>query len=386
MTAAASEALGGAPEELVVRSAEARAAAQGVSVDEILQAWAGGEAPAPAAPAAPTEASPPAEAAAPEPEAAEVEARAEPVPTEEVTPAEAAPAAAAVAVLEEEEPFEPAPLGQRVRFAAMAGGVIGLLFGMVLSLGASPLLLDRATVLGEEPFVAGVEVTLTRLLIVTAIVSAGFGAFIAVVSRVVPGWFHREMSLRGRPQSAAWLGALLGAVVGAVAAPLTAGLVGETIETGVVLSIRGAVVTVLIGGAVLGALVASAVQLVGEPSSLPSALEEESTAVRRRLAGGILIPLAALAAIAVLVLPFALLLLEFHSAAPLLAIVAAAGILTFAFLAAYKPGMRITTGEFILAAVGIGLVLLFIVLAYLAWGGSDGHAEETEAALRWLAA
>lgn len=379
MIAAASEALGGAPEVLVARSAEARAAAQGVSVDDILQAWAGGE-----APAAPVEPVPAAEAPTP----AVVAAPSEPAPAEEVAPAEVAPAevtpAVSVAVLETEEELEPAPLGRRVRLAALAGGVMGLLFGVVLSLGASPLLLDRATVLGEEPFVAGVEVTVTWMLVVTAIVSAGFGALIAVVTRALPGWFHREMSLRGRPQSAAWVGALVGAVVGAIAAPLTAGLVGETVETGVVLSVPGAVVAVLIGGALLGALVASAVQLVGEPSALPSAVEEESTAVRRRLAGGILIPLAALAAIALLVLPFALLLLEFHSAAPVLAIVASAGILTFAFLAAYKPGMRITTGEFILAAIGIGLVLLFIVLAYLAWGGSESHEEEAEALLRLL--
>ena len=33
-----------APEELVQRSAEARAEASGKSVDEVLQSWAGGEA------------------------------------------------------------------------------------------------------------------------------------------------------------------------------------------------------------------------------------------------------------------------------------------------------------------------------------------------------
>ncbi|MCY3562900.1 MAG: HpaF protein, partial [bacterium] len=50
----------GAPAELVQRSAEARAAADGVSVDEVLQAWAGGgSAPAPS----PAQASEPAQAA-----------------------------------------------------------------------------------------------------------------------------------------------------------------------------------------------------------------------------------------------------------------------------------------------------------------------------------
>jgi MFS family permease len=287
-----------------------------------------------------------------------------------------------VQALEPVADFEPVPLGDRVRLAAAAGSAIGLLLGVVLALGASPLLLDRATVIGEEPFGAGVEVTLTWLIIVTALASAVFGALIAVVSRLVPAWFHSEMTLRGSTAGTAWLGALIGAVLGAVAAPLTSGLTGETIETGVVLSVRGAFPAVLIGGAILGAVVAAAVQLLGEPVVLPAEVEEETTIVRRRLAGSILIPLAGLGAIALLVLPFALLLLEFPSAAPALAIVAAAGILTFAFLAAYQPGLKITRGEFILAAVGIGIVLLFIVLAVLNWGAPpEEHNAEVETLL-----
>ncbi|MDE0121016.1 MAG: cytochrome c [bacterium] len=59
----------GAPEILVQRSAEARAAADGVSVEEVLAAWAGGGAPpSPSAPAsAPAPEPPPVAASAPEP-------------------------------------------------------------------------------------------------------------------------------------------------------------------------------------------------------------------------------------------------------------------------------------------------------------------------------
>ncbi|MGZ8784964.1 MAG: hypothetical protein ACXW1Y_05300, partial [Acidimicrobiia bacterium] len=60
--AAAAEAMG-VPPQRVQRSAQARATAAGVGVDEILGAWSGGEATtAPVSPAAP--------AAAPEPEPA----------------------------------------------------------------------------------------------------------------------------------------------------------------------------------------------------------------------------------------------------------------------------------------------------------------------------
>jgi hypothetical protein len=87
----------GLPEALVQRSAEARAAESGASVDEILAAWAGGE--GAAEPAAEPEA-PPAEEAVEEPEAAEepetVSAPTPVIETPEPTsaPAPAAPAAA----------------------------------------------------------------------------------------------------------------------------------------------------------------------------------------------------------------------------------------------------------------------------------------------------
>jgi MFS family permease len=254
---------------------------------------------------------------------------------------------------------------------------------VVLALGASPLLLDRATILGEDPYRAGVEVTLTWLIILTAIASALFGSLIAAASRQVPTWFHPEMGLRGSAGGTAWMGALLGAILGAVAAALVSGLVGETIETGVVLSVRGAFVALLVGGAALGAVVATVVQLLGEPEVQTAEHEAEAAVVKRRLAGSVLIPLAALGAIALFVLPFGLLLIEFHDAASALAVVASAGILMFAFLAAYKPGLKITSGEFIIAAVGIGIVLLFVVLAVLNFGPEEA-AHESEALLRLM--
>ncbi len=99
--AAAAQALG-APEELVARSAQARAHAQGVSVDEVLAAWAGGAgvpaaAAAPPAAAAPVE--PPSEPAPVEPAAVEQPAAAAvPLPSEQPVAAGSAPPAGAVAV------------------------------------------------------------------------------------------------------------------------------------------------------------------------------------------------------------------------------------------------------------------------------------------------
>ncbi|MDH3262175.1 MAG: hypothetical protein OEM84_14620 [Acidimicrobiia bacterium] len=384
LIAAASEALGGVPAELVRRSAQARAQAQGLGLEEVLQSWTGGASlPASMTTPVPIEAAPSVATAIPEPApVAEPSAPPAPAITEPPVPV---PVAAPVQVLEPVAALEPVPLGDRVRLAAAVGAAMGLLLGVVLALAASPLLLDRATVIGEGPHRAGVEVTVTWLIIVTVVASALFGSLIAAASRLVPSWFHPEMTLRGSAPATAGMGALIGAVLGAIAAPLTSGLVGETVETGVVLSVRGTFLALLIGGAALGALVGAVVQLLGEPVVLSAEVEAESAVVKRRLVGAVLIPLAGLGAIALLVVPFALLLLEFHSVASALAIVASAGILMFAFLAAYKPGMKVTRGEFILAAAGIGIVLLFIVLAVLNLGTpEEAPSEEVEALLRWM--
>jgi hypothetical protein len=87
-TAAAAAAMN-IPEDLVQRSAAARAAATGASIDEVLAAWAGG-APAPAATAAPEPATAP-EADAPKPEPQPVPDA--PIPTPQPAAAAAAPAA-----------------------------------------------------------------------------------------------------------------------------------------------------------------------------------------------------------------------------------------------------------------------------------------------------
>lgn len=126
----------GLPQPLVQRSAAARAAETGADVDEILAAWAGGEAPAPAA-AAPEEA---------EPEVAEapVVEEAEPEAEEEVgTPAPAPPPEVVVEVPEREPlPAAEAPAAAAARPPVLVGaqdnpiavlsGIVGLFLVVVL--------------------------------------------------------------------------------------------------------------------------------------------------------------------------------------------------------------------------------------------------------------
>lgn len=93
-----------APEELVQRSAEARAAADGVPVEDVLKAWAGGG-PSPAA------ASPPAGAPAAEPvPAPAAQPDPQPAPVAAAAPAPAAPAPAPVPAPVPAAPVPAAPI------------------------------------------------------------------------------------------------------------------------------------------------------------------------------------------------------------------------------------------------------------------------------------
>lgn len=123
----------GLPEELVQRSAEARAAETGASVDDILSGWAGGE----GARATTPEGEPPAAEPAPSTDAPpeeDDEAEAEPQAPEVVidTPAEPdeAPAPAAAA-----GPYKPPVLvGVRDNPITMLAGIVGL-FVIVVMVG-----------------------------------------------------------------------------------------------------------------------------------------------------------------------------------------------------------------------------------------------------------
>ncbi len=131
MSLAGAAAALGLPEALVQRSAEARAAETGSSVDDILAAWAGGEsAPAAAAPSADTPAAEtPAEPATPEPPAP----AATPAPVPEPVPlvAEAAPEVVVV----QAGPYKPPKLiGARDNPARIVSASLGL-FLVVLLVG-----------------------------------------------------------------------------------------------------------------------------------------------------------------------------------------------------------------------------------------------------------
>ena len=369
------------PETLVQRSAAARATANGTSLDDVLSAWAGG---APAGPApAPA---PPAEE--PAPAADESTSESPPAPASEPEPAaqpEVAPAAAAVVV--EPEPvavLEPVPLRRRVRTAMRVGAWTGAGLGLIGFVVASNWWAATSTVTGEETFIPVIQVVSNGVIIGAALISVVFGAVIASLSRAAASWANPGMQLSNSPSSTAWIGALIGLLLGIVAGAVLTGL-GVPVEgaEGVVqLPVLATLGVMAIGGAILGGLTAAVTQAIGVPVAVPEGSDEEIESVRRRLGSAISIPLTALILLVILVLPFAWALLESEElgtgGAAVIGILTAAGILGFASLAGTRPNIKLSFGEVMVAVIGIGTVIVFI-LAVMFARSPDEEPEEPAA-------
>nr|MDE0501562.1 hypothetical protein [bacterium] len=370
-----------APEELVLRSAEAKAQALGGTADDYLQAWGGGgAAPAPAAPAAPPQSAP----------APPVEQTPAPAAPEAVTaPVEQTPAAAAVAVQPEEavvvveEPpppeVDPAPLSVRRRLGGRLGAITGAAMGLVTLVALTPWLAARADTLGEEgPFSPSLLVAPNRAVIGLVVLFGVYGMILSLFTTAAVGWHGPGMSIVEGQGSIVVGGVLTGFVIGGAAGGVATGMFGTQLAGAedVEVSVLAGLAVVVAAGSVLGWAVGQLSQVLGVPEGMAGAEGEEAGVVRFRLKSALALPVVGVGLIAVLVLPNAYIFLKFPGWAPIMGSVVAASILTFAGLSASRPGMRITKGEFLLAAAGIGVVV-FILFAVLNTQGA-GHGESED--------
>lgn len=362
----------GIPSNLAQRSAAARAAETGGSVDDILSAWTGGAPVAAAAPAQSTAEAEPAAGAAPA-------AAASPAA---VAVVESPPAPAVVEIVYEEElaePLEPAPLGRRLGIASRVGVWAGEGLGLLGFLVASAFWSGTAAVLPDTGPI--VQVDRTGVMIGAALIGLLFGAIVAGLARSAAAWANPAMQLSSSKASTAWIGAALGLLLGFAAGVILVGL-GTPIEGSqeplTQLPVLATMAVMVIGGGILGVITAAIPQLFGTPVAVDEADREEVREVKNRLGSAVSIPMMGAILLLLLVLPLAYLLIESNAlvsgGASLVAILVSGGILGFAALAGSKPEMRISLGDVLVAVVGIGTVLVIIVAVLLF--NSSGEGEE----------
>ena len=359
----------GTPKELVQRSAAARAAESGATIDDILASWGGG---APVASVQAAAAEPIEEPAAAEPAIETIAVVDAPIiePPPQVIEIETEP----------EETLVPVGLGVRTRTSVRVGAWTGAGLGFVGFLLASAFWSQSAAFIEDTGPI--VQVGSSRVLIGVVLGSVVFGAIVAGLSRAAASWVNPAMQLSSSKSSTAWTGAMLGLVLGLIAGVLLTSGIGTPIEgtDGLVqLPVLPTLTVMLIGGAVLGAITASVPQLLGTPVAIDDQDLDEVAAIKTRLGNAIGIPMAAAILLLLLVVPIGYILIQSShlgsGGASIVAVLIAGGILGFATLAGSRPEMKISFGDFLVALAGVGTVLI-IILAVLFYTGADDISED----------
>lgn len=359
--AAAVAALPGVPDQLVLRSASARATAQGVGVDDVLQAWSGGGSlPGGAPAAAPAAAKVPAAASAPAPAAKAAPAASAVVPTP-VT----------VEMPDDEDPIDPPLIGARLRQGLRLGGFMGALGGFVTAMYGISSTFDAVGVTNEA-----VTVTIGRSggIIAFAAVMAVAGIVIANGAVGLPAAFDRNFSTENHPMVTALVGVGSGGVLGAALGAFVTGTgSADALDESLVhVPVGVAFLTAILGGAVVGALVGMIAQAAAVPAGLEGSERDEALAVRKRLATGYIFPALVLLAIGGLVVSLGTILLTFHAVAPIMAVVVAGAILMFAFLSGGRPRIRAGKTEVVVVLATLAVLVYFLVIINNAMFGT-GH-------------
>ncbi len=359
--AAAVAALPGVPDQLVMRSARARAAAQGADVDQVLQAWGGGGSVPSGGTAAP--ATSPATAVAAAPVAAAPKA---------------APAATAVVprpiVVElppDEDPVEPPPIGDRLRQGLRLGVFLGAIGGLAVAIQSLSSSLDA---MGVTDGVATAAVNPDTAVIAVAAIMAVVGIAIARICVSVPVAFDRNFRTENHPVVMAFVGLGAGGVLGAgLGVLLVSRGVADIIDEAIVhVPVGSSFLYAVLGGAVVGGLVGLIAQAAAVPAGLSGPERDAVLTVRKRLATGYIFPALAVVTIGVVVVSLGTILLTFHTLAPVIAVVVAGAILTFAFLSGGRPRIKVGKAEVIVVLATLAVLVYFMVIISNAMFG-DGH-------------
>ncbi len=355
--AAAVAALPGVPEQLVMRSASARATAQGVAVDQVLAAWGGGG--SVSAGSAPAAAAPAAAAAAPVVQAAP---KAAPAATAVVpTPIE-------VEIPDAEEPIDPPAIGARLRQGFRLGAFLGALGGLAAAMQIISASFDA---MGVMEGVATATVDPGGIILSVAAIMAVVGALIAHAVAFVPAAMDRDFRTERHPLVTSFVGLGAGSVFGAVLGAVVAsrGFADILDEAVVHIPVGSSFLVAVVGGAIVGGLVGVTSQAAAIPSGLGPEEHAAALVVRKRLATGYIFPVLILAAIGVFVVSIGTILLTFHAIAPLIAVVVAGSILTFAFLSGGRPKIKVGLTEVVVILATLGVLVYFMVLISNAMSG-----------------
>ena len=358
----------GIPQMLVSRSAQARAEASGVSVDDVLNSWTGGEAiqssPAPTTvPSTPeTETAPAAKEESLIPEVENVEEELEQIDYEvEKTK---------TAVLIKEDFPPPVSMSEKLLKSLKFGLGFGLIAGFIQGLLSSSYLYDGLILEAETQKLIAEYDTVSFVIIISLSTS-----FLGILNSLNIKKFldsnYEGFGILTTDRESIFTGGGLGLVFGSSSGFFIINSIGQRIE-GILpedpvtnlIAVGGAFWRVVLISTFVQAAISSLTMILGVPKGLEEYEDAEAQKIRQRIVGSVVIPLGSIVVGGLIAVAIAQVFLNFHEYAPLFALIISAAILIFASAMSAAPKIKITKSEVLIASAGV--LTLIIIIASVA--------------------
>ena len=357
------------PIDLLSRSIQARAEAAGVSSDDILNNWSGGE------PIVVTNEkvsdTTKVEDVNIEPQQDTSKAHIEEELVKEDTDSnDVAEDITGLTTIVLEEAPPPVPLSQKIFKSLKYGLGYGLIAGFIQGLVTSSYLYDGLILEAETQNLISEYNTVSFVLIIS-LTTAFLGALNSLNIKKFLERNFLGFGVLTNDKESIYTGVGLGLVFGSSSAFFIVNSVGQTIvgilpEDPVVnlINVGSAFWRIVLMSAIIQSLIAILTMILGIPKGLDLDDLIEANRIRNRIVGSIIIPLGSIVVGGIIAVSIAQIFLNFHEYAPLFALIISAAILLFASVMSSAPKIRITRSEVIIASVGV--ITLIVIIASVA--------------------
>jgi len=358
----------GIPQMLVSRSAQARAEASGVSVDDVLNSWTGGEAiqsssaPSVGSSILEAEIAPVVKEESPISEVKNVEEELEKIDYEvEKTK---------TAVLIKEDFPPPVNMIEKLLKSIKFGLGFGLIAGFIQGLLSSSYLYD-GLILEAETQKLIAEYDTISFVIIISLSTSFLGILNSLNIKKYLDSNYEGFGILTTDRESIFTGGGLGLVFGSSTAFYIINSIGQRIE-GILpedpvtnlIAVGGAFWRVVLISTFVQAAISSLTMILGVPKGLEEYEDAEAQKIRQRIVGSVVIPLGSIVVGGLIAVAIAQVFLNFHEYAPLFALIISAAILFFASAMSAAPKIKITKSEVLISSAGV--LTLIIIIASVA--------------------
>ena len=294
----------GVPQELVSRSAQARAQANGVDINVILASWSSGE--------------PPAVSSAP------VETVVEETPVETVV--EETPVETVVSQIDEDLP-PPAQLSVKIFRAIQYGIIYGIVAGFIQAFIVSSYLYE-GLILEAETLNLIANYVPTQYILNIALTTTFFAVISSINLRKILEKNYEGFGILTNDRESLFLGIGLGLIFGSSIGFVITSDIGVTVEaileddiTTYLIPVIGSFWRIVVFSTISQAIMAAIVIILGIPKGLDIYELQEAYVIRNRVTGSVVIPLGAILFGGLISVLISQVFINFHDYAPLFALI-----------------------------------------------------------------